>query len=140
MRLPSGLICGSLAASSEKRSRGSKLRDGPAGVSASAAAGATATGASPASSKEAQIRFSMLVPPTDWILCVTAILAERRHFVEPTDLVDHRPPFRLEIVGDGAAEAWIGNEMRRPGRHRPVAAAQLVLPLRTGLDAGEATG
>src|SRR3954469_22877203 len=134
MRLPSGLICGSLAASSEKRSRGVKLRLGPSG----AAAGAPAGSARPASNKAAQIRFSMFVPPKLADLCVRAAFAKRRHFVERADLVDHRRPLRGEELGDGAAEVRVGDEMRRPGRHGPIAAAQLVLALRPRLDLGEA--
>src|SRR3954463_12645242 len=109
MRLPSGLICGSLAASSEKRSRGVKLRLGPSG----AAAGAIAGSASPASSNAAQIRFSMFVPPQLAGLCVRPVLAKRRHFVERADLIDHRRPLGGEELRDGAAEIRVGDEMRR---------------------------
>src|SRR5947209_997835 len=41
----------------------------------------------------------------------------------------------LEVIADGAGHAWIGKIVRGIGRHRPVAARELVLALRTGLDA-----
>ena len=44
----------------------------------------------------------------------------------------------LEEVGDRAAEARIGDEMRRAGDHRLIAARQLVLALRAGLDRRQA--
>src|SRR5262245_10534695 len=41
----------------------------------------------------------------------------------------------LEVVGDGASEPRIGDEMRRIGVGRQVAAGEFVLALRPGLDA-----
>src|SRR5947209_3705027 len=43
----------------------------------------------------------------------------------------------LEIIVDGAAQAGIGDEVRGMGRLRQVAARDLVLALRAGLDGSE---
>src|SRR5688572_16782933 len=42
------------------------------------------------------------------------------------------------VVGDGSFQAGVGEVVRRPGGDRAIAARQLVLALRAGLDAGEA--
>src|SRR6186997_1290836 len=42
----------------------------------------------------------------------------------------------LQVVGDGATEAAMGDEVRGVGLGRQVAARQLMLALRTGFDAG----
>ena len=44
----------------------------------------------------------------------------------------------LEVLGDGAGEAGVGDPVQRVGGDRQVAARQLVLALGAGLDAGEA--
>ena len=49
----------------------------------------------------------------------------------------HIGALALEIVGDRAAQRRIGDVMRRIGRHRHVAARELVLALRAGLDPRE---
>jgi len=50
----------------------------------------------------------------------------------------HGAPLGVEIVGDGTAKIGIGQEMGRPGRHRHIAARQLVATLRAGFDPREA--
>jgi hypothetical protein len=64
-------------------------------------------------------------------------LSKRSHFVERSDLVDHRAPFGFQIVGDRVAKPWVGDIMGGPGRHRPIAAAKLVRALRPRLDEGQ---
>ena len=49
----------------------------------------------------------------------------------------HIGALALEVVGDRAAQRRIGDVVRRIGRHRHVAARELVLALRAGLDPGE---
>ena len=49
----------------------------------------------------------------------------------------HIGALALEIVGDRAAQAGIGDVVRRIGGGRQVAARDLVLALRAGLDARE---
>jgi hypothetical protein len=46
-------------------------------------------------------------------------------------------PFAFQKVRDRAAEARIGDEMRRPGRNGGIAAGQLVPALCAGLDPRE---
>src|SRR6266850_1392380 len=62
------------------------------------------------------------------------LLPERRVLLQPLDLLFDRRPFALEIIVDGAAESGIDDPMRREGRHRHVAALDLVIALRARLD------
>ena len=65
---------------------------------------------------------------------------ERQELRQRLAIVRDLPALALEIVGDGAAEAGIGDPVGRVGRGRPVAARELVLALRAGLDARQAVG
>src|SRR5437879_5959659 len=64
-------------------------------------------------------------------------LAERRGLRELVDFGGDMGALVLEKVGDGATQPWIGNIMRRMGRHRHIAARDLVLAAGAGLDAAE---
>src|SRR5438309_40609 len=141
MRVPSGLIWGSLAASSENRSRASKVREGPVG-----AAGAAVT--APTASKAAQTCLSIprlpFVPGRLMRQLHVRVkgsgLPEWRHGVEIRNLVADCLALPLQEVGDGAAEAGVGEIVGGEGGHRAVAAGELVGALCAGLDAGEAAG
>src|SRR5437762_3593124 len=65
------------------------------------------------------------------------ILAERRQRRKLFASGFHISPLADEIVGDRAAEPWIGDVMGGMGGNRQVAAGELVLALGTGLDALE---
>src|SRR5947207_11835149 len=66
------------------------------------------------------------------------LVAKRREFGEVLDLLRHHLTLAGEKGGHGAAEARVRDPMRAVGRHRQVAALQLVRPLRPGLDPLEA--
>src|SRR4051812_37417450 len=104
MRVPSGLIWASLAASSENRSRASKVREGPLG----AAAGAAVT--APTASSAAQSVLIIPNPPVRPAPLMRQLdlpvkgspLPKWRHGVERLDLVPNGLALALEEVGDGA--------------------------------------
>lgn len=54
---------------------------------------------------------------------------------QPFELLLLGRALALQKVGHRAAEPRIGDEMRRPGRHRAIAARELVPALRARLDA-----
>src|SRR6185369_3224866 len=102
-----------------------------------------AGGATSTSNARAQHLFSItasLVPrATIWSAQrrtsgTASALAERRELLERRDLALDRAALGGEEGGDGAPEAGVGDMMGRPGRHRPVAAGELVGALRAGLD------
>src|SRR5688500_12979028 len=126
---PSGLIRGSLATSSEKRSRASRVRDGPSGAAADA-------GKPRARRRMAASERRIMNGPLGWIICLwrSPGLAERRHRLKLGDLAHHRRPLGLEIGPDRVTKSRVGDVVGRPGRHRPIAAAQLVRTLRACLD------
>src|SRR5205085_3404382 len=65
---------------------------------------------------------------------------ERGHLIERLDLVNHRGALALQEIGDGAAEAGVGDIMGGEGGDGPVAARQLVPALRARLGALQAAG
>src|SRR5262245_19985730 len=64
-------------------------------------------------------------------------LAIGRLLGEQGDLPGDLAPLALEVVGDGAAQAGVGNVVRAVGLHRQIAPGELVRALRAGLDASE---
>src|SRR5690606_29138372 len=65
------------------------------------------------------------------------IFAKRRESRKLLRFRPHIGALMLEVIGDSAAKARIGDVMRGVGRHGHVAAGDLVLALRAGFDARE---
>src|SRR5436190_20885226 len=72
-------------------------------------------------------------------LCpIRYLCPERQEFRQRFAVMGDLPTLAFKIVGNGAAEAWIGDPVGGVGGRRPVAAGKLVLALGAGFDARKA--
>src|SRR3954454_22122826 len=69
-----------------------------------------------------------------------AVLPERHVLGQDLLRLLHAGPLALQELGDRPAQGGVGDGVGGIGRHRPVAARELVLALRAGLDALQAAG
>ena len=82
-------------------------------------------------------RHGVLLSDRSVLFLLGQILAERRQRRKLLAGGLHIGALAHQIVGDRPAQPRIGDVMRRIGGHRQVAAGELVLALRAGLDALE---